>query len=116
MQKTNCIFCQIVGGKLQANIVYETENIIAFKDIRPKAPVHVLIIPKKHIPTLNEITSDDRELIGNLFLAAQKIAADFGLSKTGYRTVFNCNRDAGQEVFHIHLHLLGGRKLGWPPG
>jgi len=112
----NCIFCDIVDGKLRAKIVYNSENVLAFNDIRPQAPVHILIIPKKHIPTLNDIILDDKLLIGEMFIAAQQIAKDLGFSENGYRTVFNCNRDAGQEVYHIHLHLLGGRKLHWPPG
>ena len=112
----NCIFCDIVDGKLRAKIVYNSENVLAFNDIRPQAPVHILIIPKKHIPTLNDIKLDDKLLIGEMFIAAQQIAKDLGFSENGYRTVFNCNRDAGQEVYHIHLHLLGGRKLHWPPG
>jgi len=112
----NCIFCDIVEGKMKADIIYNSDDIIAFKDIRPQAPIHILIIPRKHIPTLNDIKSEDKSLIGEMFLAAQTIAQKFGLSERGYRTVFNCNRDAGQEVYHIHLHLLGGRKLHWPPG
>jgi len=112
----NCIFCDIIEGNLNAEIVYDSENVFAFKDISPQAPVHVLIIPKKHIPTLNDIKAEDRLLIGEMFLVAQEIAKKFSLSNNGYRTVFNCNRDAGQAVYHIHLHLLGGRKLRWPPG
>ena len=112
----NCIFCDIVEGKMKADIIYNSENVIAFKDIRPQAPVHILIIPKKHIPTLNDIKPEDKTLIGEMFLVAKEIAQKSGLSDNGYRTVFNCNRDAGQEVYHIHLHLLGGRRLHWPPG
>jgi len=113
---SNCIFCDIIDGKLNAEILYNSKNVFAFKDIKPQAPVHVLIIPKKHIPTLNDVTAEDKSLIGEMFLVAQEIAQKFGLSQKGYRTVFNCNRDAGQAVYHIHLHLLGGRKLHWPPG
>ena len=112
----NCIFCDIVEGKMKADVIYNSETVIAFKDIRPQAPVHILIIPKKHIPTLNDIKPEDKTLIGEMFLVAQEIAQKSGLSENGYRTVFNCNRDAGQEVYHIHLHLLGGRRLHWPPG
>ncbi len=113
---TNCIFCDMIEGKLKADVVYESENVFAFKDIMPKAPVHILIIPKKHIPTLNDIKVEDKLVIGEILLVAQEIAKKFGLSEKGYRTVFNCNQDAGQAVFHIHLHLLGGRRLLWPPG
>ena len=113
---TNCIFCDIINGKLNTEVVHDSEQVFAFKDIRPKAPVHILLIPKKHIPTLNDIKPEDKLLIGELFVTAQQIAKELGLSEKGYRTVFNCNQDAGQEVYHIHLHLLGGRKLHWPPG
>ena len=116
MNKNRCIFCDIVANKLNADIVYRSDSVIAFKDIHPKAPVHILIIPKEHIATLNDLKPNHQNLIGEIFLAAQKIAKKFGLAENGYRTVFNCNRDAGQEVYHIHLHLLGGRQLLWPPG
>jgi histidine triad (HIT) family protein len=112
----NCLFCDILKKKVNADIVFESENVLAFKDIRPQAPTHILIIPKKHIATLNDINAADKILIGELFLTAKEIASSQGLSATGYRTVFNCNQDAGQAVYHIHLHLLGGRKLSWPPG
>ncbi|MCD4664771.1 MAG: histidine triad nucleotide-binding protein [Bacteroidales bacterium] len=116
MNKNRCIFCDIVANKLNADIVYRSDSVIAFKDIHPKAPVHILIIPKEHIPTLNDLKPNHQNLIGEIFLAAQQIAKEFGLAENGYRTVFNCNRDAGQEVYHIHLHLLGGRQFHWPPG
>ena len=116
MNKNRCIFCDIVANKLNADIVYRSDSVIAFKDIHPKAPVHILIIPKEHIPTLNDLKPNHQNLIGEMFLAAQEIAQKFGLAENGYRTVFNCNRDAGQEVYHIHLHLLGGRQFHWPPG
>lgn len=116
MKSGRCIFCEIVAGQLPAEIVFQSEKVIAFNDIRPRAPVHILIIPKQHIPTLNDLKAEHKELIGEMFLAAREIAADTGLTEKGYRTVFNCNSDAGQEVYHIHLHILGGRKLGWPPG
>jgi len=116
MSGGNCIFCQIVQGELPANIVYETERAIAFTDIRPQAPHHILIIPKEHIPTLNDISDQHQDLIGELFLIAKKVADQLGIAEKGYRTVFNCNRDGGQDVYHIHLHLLGGRKMYWPPG
>lgn len=111
-----CLFCSIIEGRIPATKVYEDEGCVAFRDINPKAPTHVLIVPRKHIPTLNDLTPEDVELVGRLFLAAKKIAADEGIAEPGYRTVFNCNAAAGQAVFHIHLHLLGGRELGWPPG
>ena len=116
MNPEYCIFCEIVQGKKPATIVHETENVIAFSDIRPQAPVHILIIPREHIPTLNDISAKHQDLIGEIFLVARHLAKELGLAEPGYRTVFNCNRDAGQVVYHIHLHLLGGRKFYWPPG
>ena len=112
----NCIFCKIADHEMEAKIIHEDDDVVAFHDIRPRAPVHVLIIPRKHIPTINDITEDDQELVGKLFVLAKYLAKEFNLSESGYRLVFNCNRDAGQDVYHIHLHLLGGRKMGWPPG
>lgn len=111
-----CLFCSIIEGKIPAQKVYEDDNCIAFRDIKPQAPTHVLIVPRKHIPTLNDLKPEDAELVGRLFLVAKQIAASEGVADAGYRTVFNCNAAAGQAVFHIHLHLLGGRNLGWPPG
>ena len=96
--------------------VHENQNVLAFRDIDPKAPTHILIIPKKHITTLNEINENDQDLLGELLLTAKKIAKDEGIDTSGYRTVFNCNSDGGQTVFHIHMHLLGGRPMAWPPG
>jgi histidine triad (HIT) family protein len=96
--------------------VLETDEVLAFRDLEPQAPTHVLVIPKRHISTINDLQPDDAELIGKLYLVAQQVAADEGLSESGYRTVMNCNRDGGQTVFHIHLHLLGGRPMSWPPG
>ncbi len=116
MSESNCLFCKILGGDIPADIVYESETAIAFRDINPKAPTHVLIIPRKHIATINEIAEEDQALIGSLYSAAREIAAAQGIAEEGYRAVMNCNEDAGQTVFHIHLHLLGGRALGWPPG
>ncbi len=114
--KDDCIFCRIKDKKIPASIVYEDESVIAFKDIKPKAPVHIVIIPKRHIERVSELESDDSELISRMMLAAVKIADDNGLAGPGYRFVINCNKDAGQEVFHLHMHILGGRKMGWPPG
>jgi histidine triad (HIT) family protein len=111
-----CLFCSIINGEIKADKVYEDELSIGIRDINPQAPVHVLIIPKKHISTLNEITEENKKLIGHLFFVAKEIAKKEGLAERGYRTVINCNREAGQTIFHIHLHLLGGRLMGWPPG
>ena len=110
------LFLKIINREIPADIIYETEDVLAFRDIDPQAPVHVLIIPKTHIRTVNDIEPSEAELIGKLFLAAKSIASDEGLSEEGYRLVMNCNEAAGQMVFHIHLHLLGGRELSWPPG
>lgn len=108
-----CLFCKIVNKELPAKIVYENHQILAFKDTEPVAPLHLLIIPKKHIATLNHLEFQDKELIGKLFLVAQKIAKEQGVSESGYRLVVNVGRDAGQTVEHLHLHLLGGKKLPW---
>lgn len=113
---SDCLFCKIINGDISADIVYESERALAFRDINPKAPTHVLIIPRRHISTINDIEPDDESLLGSLFSAARRIAADEGLADDGYRVVMNCNEAAGQSVFHIHLHLLGGRTLNWPPG
>ena len=111
-----CLFCKMVSGVIPCDKVHENEYVLAFRDIDPKAPTHILIIPKKHITTLNEINENDQELLGELLLTAKKIAKDEGIDTSGYRTVFNCNSDGGQTVFHIHMHLLGGRQMAWPPG
>ena len=111
-----CLFCNMVSGAIPCDKVYENEYVLAFRDIDPKAPTHILIIPKKHIKTLNEINENDQDLLGELLLTAKKIAKDEGIDTSGYRTVFNCNSDGGQTVFHIHMHLLGGRQMDWPPG
>jgi len=111
-----CLFCKMVSGVIPCDKVHENENVLAFRDIDPKAPTHILIIPKKHITTLNEINENDQDLLGELLLTAKKIAKDEGIDTSGYRTVFNCNSDGGQTVFHIHMHLLGGRPMTWPPG
>ncbi len=111
-----CLFCNMVSGAIPCDKVYENEYLLAFRDIDPKAPTHILIIPKKHITTLNEINENDQDLLGELLLTAKKIAKDEGIDTSGYRTVFNCNSDGGQTVFHIHMHLLGGRQMAWPPG
>jgi histidine triad (HIT) family protein len=110
----SCIFCQIALHAAPAKIVYEDDQMVAFQDIRPVAPVHVLIIPRKHIPTLNDVAETDQTLIGQLFQTASNLAVQFGIHERGYRAVFNCNADAGQTVYHLHLHLIGGKVLSWP--
>lgn len=110
------IFSKIIQKEIPAKIVYEDDEVLAFEDIAPQAPVHILVIPKKEIATLNDLTSDNASIMGKLFLVAQKIAKEQGFAEQGYRTVFNCNADGGQTVDHIHLHLLAGRRLTWPPG
>lgn len=112
----DCLFCGIVEGRVPADRVMETGDWVAFRDIDPKAPVHVLIVPRRHIATLNELVPADAELMGKLVLAARAIAQREGVAEAGYRLVMNCNAGAGQTVFHVHLHLLGGRALTWPPG
>jgi len=111
-----CLFCKIVEKKIPSKIVYEDERVLAFEDINPQAPVHILVIPKKHISTSLEIKSDDNELVGYMFQIANKIAKEKNIAERGFRLVMNCNRESGQTVFHIHLHLLGGRIMHWPPG
>jgi len=111
-----CLFCKIASGQIPSKRVFEDERYFAFRDINPQAPTHVLVVPKTHIATTNDIAEADTALIGGLFRVAAKIARDEGCADEGYRTVFNCNRGAGQTVFHVHLHLLGGRPFGWPPG
>mgnify|MGYP001818783249 FL=1 len=113
---TDCLFCKILADDIPADVVHETANTLAFRDINPQAPTHVLIIPRRHIARINDIEDGDREQVGDLFVAAKEIAAAEGLADDGYRVVMNCNEAAGQTVFHLHLHLLGGRQLGWPPG
>ena len=112
----DCIFCKILAGEIPSQKVYEDDYVYAFKDIDPVAPVHVLIIPKEHISSVNEITGENSSVISKVFEAAPKIAAQFGMDKDGYRIVTNCGEKAGQTVHHIHFHLLAGRGLTWPPG
>ena len=113
---SDCLFCKISNKEIPSDFIYESDSVLAFNDINPQAPTHVLIIPRKHIATLNDLKSEDRELVGEMHMVAQQIAGERNLSESGYRTVFNCNDPAGQTVFHIQLHLLGGRNLDWPPG
>ena len=111
-----CLFCRIIAGDIPAKTVYSDDDMIAFEDINPQAPMHVLVVPRRHVATLNDLTAADDQLVGAMVRRAAVIAAARGYDRGGYRTVFNCNADAGQSVFHIHLHVLGGRKLAWPPG
>ena len=113
---TDCLFCRIAGGNIPATLVYQDDSLVAIKDINPQAPLHLLIVPRRHIATLNDLAPADDELVGAMTRRAAALAKEHGYSERGYRTVFNTNREAGQTVFHIHLHLLAGRGLGWPPG
>ncbi|HUR33998.1 MAG TPA: histidine triad nucleotide-binding protein [Vicinamibacterales bacterium] len=112
----SCLFCKIVSREIPASIVYEDDRVLAFNDINPQAPTHVLIVPKQHIGTLNDLQQGHDPIVGELVRRAAAIASERGIDVSGYRTVFNTNRDAGQTVFHIHLHVIGGRSLAWPPG
>ena len=112
----SCLFCKIVAGEIPAVKVHEDDRLIAFNDINPQAPMHVLVVPKRHVATLNELTAADDDLVGAMVRTAAAIAKERGCDGPGFRTVFNCNAQAGQTVFHIHLHVLGGRALSWPPG
>jgi histidine triad (HIT) family protein len=112
----DCLFCKIVTREIPGSIVYEDDQVLAFNDINPQAPTHVLLVPKRHIASLDDLTPGDDQIVGELARRAAAIARDRGIAAGGYRTVFNTNRDAGQTVFHIHLHLLGGRAMRWPPG
>jgi histidine triad (HIT) family protein len=113
---TDCLFCKIRDGEIPGDIVYQDDEVLAFRDVNPQAPTHVLVIPRKHIATTNDLEQADAAVVGKMMLAAKKIAADEGFANEGYRLVLNCNEGAGQTVFHIHMHLLGGRRLTWPPG
>ena len=112
----SCLFCRIASGEIPASKVYEDDEVLAFNDINPQAPLHVLVIPKRHISTTNDLSAPDDGLVGTLVRRAGAIAREKGYADRGYRVVMNCNAEAGQTVFHIHLHLLAGRGLGWPPG
>ncbi len=111
-----CLFCKIINNELDAKIAYQDDKLIGIYDVNPKAPIHILLIPKKHIPTINDISSDDIALIGELVFKAKQLAHEENIDDSGYRLVWNVNSGAGQQVFHIHLHLLGGRNMSWPPG
>ena len=112
---SDCLFCKIIAGEIPATLV-ERDDLVVLTDINPQAPLHLLIVPRRHIATLNDLTSEQDALVGSMFRLAASLAAKHGYAERGYRTVFNCNREAGQTVFHIHLHLLAGRGLSWPPG
>jgi len=112
----DCIFCKIINKKIPADIIFEDEKIIAFDDIKPQAPVHVLLIPKEHYASLNDIPNGHEDILAHLLLKARQIAHDKGIGENGYRLILNTGENSGQEVFHIHFHLLGGRRMTWPPG
>jgi len=112
----DCLFCKMVNGEIKPDVVYEDEQLLAFRDVNPQAPVHILLIPKRHISTLNDLSESDDALLGSMLRVAAQIADSEGIAEQGYRTLINCNADGGQTVFHIHLHLLGGRAMRWPPG
>ena len=116
MNDPDCLFCKIIAGEIPADIVFENDNAVAFRDINPQAPTHVLIIPRQHIATINDVEAEHAAEVGQLFLAAAAIARNEGIADEGYRVTMNCNAAAGQTVFHLHLHLLGGRQMNWPPG
>lgn len=113
---SDCLFCGIADGQVKANLVYQDEDIVAFKDVAPKAPVHILIIPRKHLIRVSDIAEPDRALIGKIFQVAARLAREQGIDHSGYRVVVNSGADAGQSVLHLHYHLLGGRPMSWPPG
>jgi histidine triad (HIT) family protein len=112
----DCLFCKVIAREIPAQLIHDDPELVAFKDINPQAPLHALIVPRRHIATLNDLQPGDDGLVGSMFRVAAALAKEQGFAERGYRTVFNCNREAGQSVFHIHLHVLGGRALAWPPG
>ena len=112
----DCLFCKIIEGKIPANIIYRDDLIVAFDDINPQAPHHKVLVPQKHIATLNDLHGEDNELMGHMIQSAALLAKQLNIADEGYRLIFNCNALAGQSVFHLHLHLLGGRRMSWPPG
>lgn len=113
---TDCLFCKIIAREIQGKVLFEDDQLVVLADINPQAPLHALVVPRRHIASLNDLQAEDDALVGSMFRRAAALAAEHGYAERGYRTVFNCNREAGQSVFHIHLHVLGGRALGWPPG
>lgn len=112
----DCLFCKIISGERKGKKVYEDELVYAFEDINPQAPVHILIVPKKHIPTLLDLKEEDKSLMGHIYLVANRLAEERGIAERGFRTLINCNPESGQTIYHVHLHLLGGRIMHWPPG
>lgn len=112
----NCLFCKIVAGEIPANIIYQDEDVVAFEDINPQAPLHILLIPRRHIGSMTDVTQEDGALLASIYMAATRIARERGVAESGFRFLTNVGPDSGQSVFHLHFHLLGGRKLGWPPG
>jgi histidine triad (HIT) family protein len=116
LSESDCIFCRIASGEIQADVVHETERVIAFRDLDPRAPVHVLIIPRRHIASVTELTEADVSVMGELFIAARQVAEQEDVAESGYRLVMNAGKNGGQSVGHVHLHVLGGRRLTWPPG
>ena len=112
----SCLFCRIVAGEIPASKVFEDDDLVAFEDINPQAPMHVLVVPRSHVATLNDLAPEHDALVGAMVRCAAAIARERGVAERGYRTVFNCNAEAGQTVFHLHLHVLGGRAMAWPPG
>ncbi len=113
---TDCLFCKIVKGEISAKIIHEDQFVLCFHDIKPQAPTHMLLIPKKHIATIDDLTKEDQSLMGHMILCAKTLAREHNIAESGYRLLFNVNPNGGQEVYHIHCHILGGRKLSWPPG
>lgn len=113
---SDCVFCKMVQGEIKPTVLAETDRVLAFRDINPQAPTHVLVIPKQHLASLNDPSSQHADLIGELYQVAQRVAAQEGIAERGYRTVINCGPEGGQEVHHLHLHVLGGRQMRWPPG
>ena len=113
---SDCLFCRIIAGEAPARIVYQDERLVAIDDIHPQAPMHVLVIPRRHVATLNDLAAADDSLVGEMIRRAAALARERGVAETGYRAIFNCNRGAGQTIYHLHLHVIGGRRLSWPPG
>ena len=116
MQVEDCLFCKMARGEIRPDVVFEDDDVLAFRDLNPQAPVHVLVIPRKHIESLDTLEDGDAELIAKVLAVGARVARDEGIAESGYRAVFNTNADGGQSVYHLHLHILGGRQLGWPPG
>jgi histidine triad (HIT) family protein len=112
----SCLFCRIIAGEIPGKFLYQDDRLVVLQDVNPQAPLHALVIPRRHVATLNDLAAEDEGLVGEMVRRAAAVAQEHGVAERGYRTVFNCNSEAGQSVFHIHLHLLGGRPMAWPPG